>query len=109
MVSIDEHVFSELLEEEKKAEEMILEARKKAEEIVRRAEEKARRIIEEAENSREYEEIKRRELEKLNDLLKKLEESEEKRIREVEACARKYMGKAVEQVVKVILYGEIGG
>ena len=58
MVGINEQAILELLEEERKAEEIILEAKKKAEEIIRRAEEKARRIIEEAENTCEYEEIK---------------------------------------------------
>ncbi|RLF25494.1 MAG: hypothetical protein DRM97_01655, partial [Thermoprotei archaeon] len=70
----------ELMEEEKKAEKIVEEARRRAEEIVKQAEEEAKRIVEEAEKSKEPEEYKKVEYEKLLKELKRVEEDHQKRL-----------------------------
>ncbi len=99
--------ISELLEEERRAEELVKEAERIASEIIEEAKERARKILEEARDPSRYEGIRREEIERASHVIKEIEESEMMRLKKLRRVVKERMNLAIKKVVELVIYGEV--
>ncbi|MCD6509064.1 MAG: hypothetical protein J7L11_01545 [Thermoprotei archaeon] len=98
----------ELMEEERKAEEIVAEAKKRAEEIIKEAEAEARALIAEAEKSDIDVRYRALEESKLDKEIASMEREFQDEIKRLRRRAEEKLEEAIKYLFEVIIYGGDG-